>query len=119
MTPQFAMSGDTILRRGQAFNHFYIIKKGRVQILAEDELTTIAILEEGAFFGEIAFFTSFKRSATVRAIGDCSLLVIGREKFETIMESFQEERAYLKKVAMQRKRTSCLRDLPIRREVLI
>lgn len=112
------MSRDTILRRGQAFNNFYIIKKGRVQILAEDELTTIAILEEGAFFGEVAFFTTGKRSATVRAIGDCSLLVIGREKFETILDSFQEEKAYLNKVAMQRMRTSCLKDLPFRREVM-
>ena len=112
------MSGDTIIRRGQAFNLFYIIKKGRVQILAEDELTTIAFLEEGAFFGEVAFFTTGKRSATVRAVGDSTLLVIGREKFETILDSFQDEKMYLKKVAMQRKRTSSLKDLPLKRDVI-
>jgi CRP-like cAMP-binding protein len=117
LTYQFAMSGDVIVRRGQVFRNFYIIKKGKVEVLAEDESTTIAILEEGTFFGEVAFFTNGKRSATVRAIKDCTFLIISREKFETILESFSEEKYYLKKVALQRKRTSFLKDLPIKREV--
>ena len=51
--PKVCMQGDTIIRVGELADKFYLIKRGKVEIIATDHSTLIAILEEGAYFGEI------------------------------------------------------------------
>lgn len=111
------MAGDMIIRFGDVFNEFYIIKSGRVEIIASDGATRLAILEDGAFFGEVAYFTTGKRSCSVKAMTDCKFLVLNREKFETILKIFPEEKMFLMKIARQRNKTSNKYDLPSLTEV--
>ena len=47
------MKNDIILREGEIAEEFFFIKKGQVEIIATDGKTVIAILEKGAYFGEI------------------------------------------------------------------
>jgi len=111
--PKFAMSGDIILRYGEVFDEFFIIKTGQVEILSNDGVTRLAILESGAFFGEVALFHG-KRTATVRALTDCMFLVLQKEKLEMILKLFPEERRFLMKVAAQRLKTSTKNDYPLK-----
>lgn len=108
------MAGDVVLRSGAVFDEFFIIKSGKVEIIASDETTQLAILEEGAFFGEVAFFFDGKRSVSVRALTECFFLVLNKEKLEFILKLFPEERNFLMKIAAQRKKTSCKNDLPLK-----
>ena len=107
------MSGDIIVHNGEIFEEFFIIKTGKVEIVANDGVTRLAILESGAFFGEVALFHG-KRSATVRALTDCMFLVLNKEKLDVILKLFPEERNFLMKVAAQRLKTSTKNDFPIK-----
>lgn len=62
----------------------YIILAGAVEVLVDeglDEPFTLAILERGNVFGEIALFDSSPRLATTRALGEVRLLSVDKKGF--------------------------------------
>lgn len=107
---KITLKNDIIIRKNEVFKEFYIIKKGKVEIFTEEN-HILAILEEGAFFGEIAYFFTNKCTATVRALTDCVFLVLSKDKLDKLLLSFPDEKAYLMKVAGQRKKTCSKKDL--------
>lgn len=109
--PKICQTADTIIRVGEIADKFYFIKKGRVEILCHDNRTTIAILETGAYFGEIGLLVTAKRTATVRALAPCHFEVLDKEHFDEIMASFPDQRDYLLKVGNQRMKTTNPEDL--------
>ena len=61
--------GRLIMREGDQGNRFYIIVRGKVEVLTGLDTVdekTIAVLEDGDYFGEIALLTRKPRVATVR-----------------------------------------------------
>ena len=44
LEPNFVFEGDTIVRRGDIADEMFFIKQGKVEVLAEDESTRIAVL---------------------------------------------------------------------------
>ena len=95
------MAGDTIIRIGEVADRFYILKKGRVQITATDRITPIAILEEGAYFGEIGLLSEDgKRSVEVKALTTSILACIDKENFLSILELFPDQKKFLLKVIL-------------------
>lgn len=74
----------------------------------------MAILEDGAFFGEIALFKTKTRTMTVQCLTEAEFLVISKEKLINLLEFFPEERKYILKVAEQRMRTTAKYDIPIK-----
>lgn len=56
----------------------YVIQQGKVAVVKDvgGREVTLAILERGSFFGEMALLESLPRTATVRALGHAKLLVI-------------------------------------------
>jgi CRP-like cAMP-binding protein len=72
-----------VLRAGEYGDTFYIIKKGKVEVLSPDNKAVIAILEEGSYFGEISILgiNSSKRTANIRAMTNCVFLCINDQKF--------------------------------------
>ena len=72
-------AGDLITRAGIGQREMFVILEGACEV--EGAGKRIALLEKGDLFGEIAFFSeSGERTATVRALSDCKLLVL-RQKF--------------------------------------
>ncbi|MBE9536875.1 MAG: cyclic nucleotide-binding domain-containing protein [Proteobacteria bacterium] len=67
-------SGETIFSQGEPGIGMYVIVDGRVDILFEGSGQTIANLEEGDFFGEIALLTESPRTATARASENSKLM---------------------------------------------
>jgi CRP/FNR family transcriptional regulator, cyclic AMP receptor protein len=81
--PRFAeieeyKDGEVIVQDGDEDRHMYVIQSGKVAVTKElgDREVTLAILERGSFFGEMALLESLPRTATVRAVGHAKLLVI-------------------------------------------
>ena len=80
--------GHTICQQGDAGDYFYIIKEGAAECFQKDaagEDKSVAKLETGHYFGEIALLTSKPRQATVKAAGDLKVLAIDRATFTRVM----------------------------------
>jgi CRP-like cAMP-binding protein len=87
---QFA-NGRVIFKKGDQQEELYLIVKGKVRITREYPLggyETLAELEEGQAFGEMAVFgDDVVRSATARAAADCELLILKREPFRQLLQN--------------------------------
>jgi CRP-like cAMP-binding protein len=86
-------AGQVIIRQGEQGDKFYIIKSGQAEVVVsrqgEPDLAA-AVLSRGDYFGEIALIKNVPRTATVRALADCSLLVLERKDFEDLVASKME-----------------------------
>lgn len=88
--------GDVIIRQGDPGDKFYVIRQGKAEVLVHDGVRQqkLAELGEGDFFGEAALLSGEPRNATVRAIDNVELYVLGQEDFKQVIEastSFREE----------------------------
>jgi CRP/FNR family transcriptional regulator, cyclic AMP receptor protein len=88
-------SGHLIFCENEPGNDFYLIQKGRVKItkLVKDKETTLAILESGDIFGEMAILEEAPRSATAIALDKVLMLHFDRQNFVPLMTS-QPQIAY-------------------------
>jgi CRP-like cAMP-binding protein len=74
---------EVLFRAGDRGDALYIVAKGKVVVMERDEKGehTLAELESGQTFGEMALLTGGPRTATVRAVEASELLRIDREDF--------------------------------------
>lgn len=83
--------GEVLFRKGDSGSAMYVIQKGSVDIILPvgppiNEML-ISTLKEGEFVGELSLFVDTPRTATARALEDCTLYEMGRGDFITfIME---------------------------------
>jgi small-conductance mechanosensitive channel len=84
---------EAIIRQGAEDDEFFIVQKGRVAIEVHrpsQGKVTVTQLGQGQFFGEMSLMTGEKRRATVRAIDECQLLVVGKAAFHRIFDDRPE-----------------------------
>jgi CRP/FNR family transcriptional regulator, cyclic AMP receptor protein len=96
--PQLRVSsGDYFFRQGERGVAVYWLETGRVAILKRWEEREIELrkLEAGDCFGEIALFDFGPRSASVRALEDCTALELAPALFREIRERDLEQFALL------------------------
>jgi CRP-like cAMP-binding protein len=75
-------AGETIFREGDYSTDAYIVRHGTVEIyVTRDGERRLAVLHEGAVFGELALLTDQVRTASVRALDDAELIVIDQDGF--------------------------------------
>jgi CRP/FNR family cyclic AMP-dependent transcriptional regulator len=80
--------GDVIFCEFEPGDTFYLIQSGRVQIVkifGEIE-KTVAILQPGEVFGEMAILEEAPRSATAIALDQVTALEFNQENFEVLMQ---------------------------------
>jgi CRP-like cAMP-binding protein len=71
--------GETIIKKGSAAEDIYFLESGRVAILDvvdEKREFTLAVLNSGNSFGEMALLDKQDRSANVRALSDVSCFIM-------------------------------------------
>lgn len=75
--------GEVIVRQGEQGSCMYVLQKGEVEVLFRDgdKEVCLAVLGEGDFFGEMGLFEQEVRSASVRALGDVSVLTVDKKTF--------------------------------------
>ena len=78
----------TIMEQGEEGYRFYIIVRGKVEVLqeSEEDSRTLAVLEDGDHFGEMALLKQIPRTATVRTLTPCLFLTMHREWFQKMNE---------------------------------
>ena len=81
---------ECIIRQGEVGECMYVVQMGKVEVVRkEGEFeVSLAVLEEGDFFGEMALFEQEVRSATVRAMGECQVLTVDKK---TLLGRVQED----------------------------
>ena len=80
--------GQKIFREGQDGSYACIINSGKVAVNKEvkGEEVTLAILEKGAVFGEMALISTEKRTATVVALEYTEVVVVDRARLNAALQ---------------------------------
>ena len=99
LRPRLAMPQELIVRSGRRGSAMYFIASGRVEVLLPNGVVPLG---PGDFFGELALMTARPRTADVRALGYCHLLVLDRRDFQRLLRSDPGLKARIESVAEQR-----------------
>ena len=83
--------GEVLFSEGDPGKAFYIIKSGQIEILKTDPGTgkqiSLALRDQGDFFGEMSLLEDSPRFAEARAVGDSVVLELARKDFENLINS--------------------------------
>ncbi len=79
MVPRVVKAGEAVIEENDQAAGFFVVSSGK--LVAERGGKTLANYGPGDFFGEMALFEGFPRSATVRAIEDSECLAMTRWDF--------------------------------------
>jgi CRP-like cAMP-binding protein len=97
MTVERIKSGHTIMKQGDKGECMYIIMRGEVEVLAEENGSEkhLAFVGTGASFGDVAIMADDEadqiRTATVRASQNCVLGVLSRDDYRRHIVRLQQE----------------------------
>jgi NTE family protein len=84
-------AGEWLFREGDPADSAYVIAMGRLEVVSEGPPeTVIRTLKRGDVLVELALLQEGRRSASVRAVRDTWLVVLGRGDFEGLMRSSPE-----------------------------
>ena len=95
-----------IVREGASGGSMFIIKSGRVDVRKREPTTgidlTIASLDSGTCFGEMALLTGNPRTATVMATQATSVFVLEKKDFESLLREHPSISMSLNKIVAER-----------------
>lgn len=105
MQTQRFPAGETIVRKGDVPESFYVITRGEVVVTGArqgGQEVELATLSSGDYFGEIGLVSHVPRTASVRARTAVELLALDREIFRKMMESSEGTAEDLAEVVRRR-----------------
>ncbi len=90
LKPARFRQAETIIQEGQPGDEMYFIESGQVRVLRTHGAQILVLAEMGAgdLFGEMALLTGKPRSATVTALTDVNLWVLGQSDFDELVTSY-------------------------------
>lgn len=104
-------AGAEIVTEGDPGGSMYAVAQGRVSVWRKSR--QVALLREGAFFGEMALLSGAERMATVRADTDVVLLEFPRESMDRIIAHHPGVRAGLEQFFRDRLLSNLMRANPL------
>ncbi|XP_029707336.1 cyclic nucleotide gated channel subunit alpha 1a [Takifugu rubripes] len=93
LRPQVFSPGDYICKKGDIGREMYIIKDGKLAVVADDGVTQFVVLGSGSYFGEISILNikgskaGNRRTANIRSVGYSDLFCLSKDD---LMESLLE-----------------------------
>ena len=91
-----------IFHEGDSGSKFFILVRGTVEVLkstAPGIERRVEVLQDGDAFGEQALLMNAPRSASVRCLAECTLLVLNGDKFQALIASVPALRRKLRESA--------------------
>ena len=81
--------GEMVIRAGEPGSSMFVVHNGRVRVQVNDNgrPRTVATLNEGDFFGEMALFTGEPRTANVVALEETEVLEIGHAAMKRVFDT--------------------------------
>jgi voltage-gated potassium channel len=108
--------GSHIANEGELGKCIFFIVEGSVEILSVADKKSWGTMSEGDYFGYMSLALGEQRTATIKAVGFCDLLILHKEDFNRIKSEFPEFNDVLKLVSAER--TEQLSDLILEGVVL-
>ena len=81
--PLFA-AGEAVVRQDAEGDSMFVVLTGQVRVVLEPSGQEVAVIPTGGFFGEMSLLTGDRRTATVKAIGDVTVLEIAAKNFREL-----------------------------------
>ncbi len=106
--------GETVIRAGEPGSSMFVVHKGRVRVQVSENgrSRTVATLNEGDFFGEMALFTGEPRTANVLALEETEVLEIGHAAMKKIFDTNPDLVESLSFIMAERRQGLALHDDP-------
>nr|AOG14382.1 cyclic nucleotide gated non-selective ion channel alpha 2 [Cancer borealis] len=104
--------GDFVCRKGDVGKEMYIVKRGKLSVVADDGKTVYATLGAGSVFGEVSILniagnkTGNRRTANVRSVGYSDLFCLSKNDLWDALTEYPEA----KKSLMERGRQLLMKD---------
>uniref|UniRef100_A0A667YBF8 Cyclic nucleotide gated channel subunit alpha 4 n=1 Tax=Myripristis murdjan TaxID=586833 RepID=A0A667YBF8_9TELE len=107
LTPQVYSPGEYVCKKGDVGHEMYIIKEGKLAVVADDGVTQFDVLSEGNFFGEISILnikgnkSGNRRTANIRSIGHSDLFSLSKEDLTDVLSEFPAAKRHLEEKGRQ------------------
>jgi len=100
--PLAAAAGQVIVARGDHRCDLFVVCRGELEAIGADG-ARLGTIGEGDCFGEMALLHDRPRSATVRAVSPCDLLVLEGATYRRILDDYPDAEAALRRIADARR----------------
>ncbi|KAJ1215021.1 hypothetical protein NDU88_002631 [Pleurodeles waltl] len=119
LQPQVYSPGDYICRKGDIGREMYIIKEGKLAVVADDGITQFVVLSDGSYFGEISILNirgsraGNRRTANIKSIGYSDLFCLSKDDLMEALTEYPDAKAMLEEKGRQILMKDGLLDLEI------
>jgi CRP/FNR family transcriptional regulator, cyclic AMP receptor protein len=99
-------AGEVIVHEKTVGNSAYIIETGKVEVSRKfgDQRIVFTTLDRGAIFGEMCLIDQLPRSATITAVEDTALTIMGQVQFQNVLRQLSPPVLSIIKVMTERLR---------------
>ncbi|XP_034029218.1 cyclic nucleotide-gated channel cone photoreceptor subunit alpha-like [Thalassophryne amazonica] len=93
--------GDYICKKGDIGREMYIIKEGKLAVVADDGVTQYVVLSDGAYFGEISILgikgskAGNRRTANIRSVGYSDLFALSKDDLMEALIEYPDAKTVL------------------------
>ncbi|KAM9054541.1 LOW QUALITY PROTEIN: cyclic nucleotide-gated channel alpha-3 [Megaptera novaeangliae] len=107
LRPAVFSPGDYICKKGDIGRELYIIKEGKLAVVAEDGITQFMVLSDGSYFGEISILnikgskSGNRRTANIRSIGYSDLFCLSKDDLMEALTEYPEAKKALEEKGRQ------------------
>lgn len=101
LQPQVFSPGDYICKKGDIGREMYIIKAGKLAVVADDGVTQFVVLSDGAYFGEISILgikgskAGNRRTANIRSVGYSDLFALSKDDLMEALTEYPDAKTVL------------------------
>uniref|UniRef100_A0A673GG38 Cyclic nucleotide gated channel subunit alpha 3b n=1 Tax=Sinocyclocheilus rhinocerous TaxID=307959 RepID=A0A673GG38_9TELE len=101
LQPQLFSPGDYTCKKGDIGREMYIIKEGKLAVVADDGVTQFVVLSDGAYFGEISILcikgnkAGNRRTANIRSVGYSDLFALSKDDLMKALTEYPEAKKAL------------------------
>ncbi|XP_029943279.1 cyclic nucleotide-gated channel rod photoreceptor subunit alpha [Salarias fasciatus] len=119
LQPQVYSPGDYICKKGDIGREMYIIKEGKLAVVADDGVTQFVVLSDGSYFGEISILAikgskaGNRRTANIRSIGYSDLFCLSKDDLMEALTEYPDAKAILEEKGRQILMKDGLLDLEV------
>ncbi|XP_059973313.1 cyclic nucleotide-gated cation channel alpha-3 [Mesoplodon densirostris] len=107
LRPAVFSPGDYICKKGDIGREMYIIKEGKLAVVAEDGITQFVVLSDGSHFGEISILnikgskSGNRRTANIRSLGYSDLFCLSKDDLMQALTEYPEAKKALEEKGRQ------------------
>ncbi|XP_028998796.1 cyclic nucleotide-gated channel rod photoreceptor subunit alpha [Betta splendens] len=107
LQPQVYSPGDYICKKGDIGREMYIIKEGKLAVVADDGVRQFVVLSDGSYFGEISILAikgskaGNRRTANIRSIGYSDLFCLSKDDLMEALKEYPDAKALLEEKGRQ------------------